>query len=127
MELVAAPPKPAGQEVQEDRRALEVQVVGHEENAARARPARAGAWGQIELRPSGPGRGVPHGAAQPGHEVARIAERAALPHDGGDPVEEAPADPEPRPDRALPGPVAIVAYGSVAMHPEARVTNVFSS
>jgi hypothetical protein len=126
MELVAAPPKPAGQEVQEDRRALEVQVVGDEEDAARARPARAGAWGQIELRPSGAGRGVPHGAAQPGHEVARMPERAAFPHDRGDPAQEVPADAEPRPERALPGPAAIVAYGSVAMHPEARVTNVIS-
>ena len=101
--------------------------MGDEQDAARARPARAGARGQIELRPSGPGRGVPHGATQPGHEVARMSKRAAFAHDRGDPAQEAPADAEPRPERALPGPAAIVAYGSVAMHPEARVTNVFSS
>jgi len=56
-----------------------------------------------------------------------MAERAAFPHDRRDPAQEVPADAEPRPERALAGAAAIVAYGRVAIHPEARVTNVFSS
>ena len=53
-----------------------------------------------------------------------MAERAALSRDDGNPIQEMPTDAEPRPEPAHRGPAAVVAYGSVRMHPSARVTNV---
>jgi hypothetical protein len=65
----------------------------------------------MRLGAPGPGGGVSNGPAQPGAEVPRVAERAALSDDGGDPAQEVPGNTQPRPEVAHRGPAAFVVAG----------------